>query len=330
MNLFDLLWMNTDLHQTLQNAMQKCLSARTKRVVSPGKIVLRENPSEFDVTSFCLLRLRDKNCVAPIVLGSTQSNFEKALTDVLKPAEGQSIVDAKGIETFHMDMLKAIAGTLGSDYLSMNLVTEQKCVYVPSKGLGAWTAVKTQHSIQFPFTITAPVAEPGAPPGTPGTTVPLTLEIPVFADSVQQKITVEYSGFLDNSRILVVDDSPTTRKLMRYTLATAGYMNLDECADGQTAFNRVTQATPGYDLVIADWHMPNLTGLELLKKLRAMPAHKNLPILLVTGERNKEEIMAAIRERVSGYIVKPFDGETLFKTMKKAAPKVEDAQKQVA
>jgi len=171
-------------------------------------------------------------------------------------------------------------------------------------------------SIRFPFT---------TPKGD------LVIEIPLFDMVQQQKQISEFYGFPETTRILVVDDSSTSRKLSRHHLSAAGYLNVDESVDGQAALSKLLGSRPPFELVVADWHMPNMTGLELLKKIRSIPELKHLPVILVTGEKNKDEIAMAIKEGVSGYVVKPFEGETLHKALKRAHGVVVSLQsKQVA
>ena len=80
--------------------------------------------------------------------------------------------------------------------------------------------------------------------------------------------------------ILVVDDSQTSRRLSRYFLNSIGYYNLDECADGQAAINKLQASKPPFELVVADWHMPHMSGLELLRQVRADRMLSKLPVIL--------------------------------------------------
>jgi len=123
------------------------------------------------------------------------------------------------------------------------------------------------------------------------------------------------------TRILVVDDSATTRKILRKYLAELGYSHTEESSDGAMAWTRIVGTSPKFGLIIADWHMPNLSGLDLLKKIRATEETKELPVILVTAERNRDEVEKAIRSGVTGYIVKPFDPDTLAKALKEIGTK---------
>lgn len=112
-----------------------------------------------------------------------------------------------------------------------------------------------------------------------------------------------------NSKILIVDDFPTMRKIVRGVLKQIGYTNIDEAEDGAQAYEKVEQND--YDFIVSDWNMPNMTGLELLKAVRANPKSKNIPFLMVTAEADKENIVEAVKSGVSNYVVKPFNAGTL-------------------
>ena len=112
-----------------------------------------------------------------------------------------------------------------------------------------------------------------------------------------------------NSKILIVDDFPTMRKIVRGVLKQIGYTNIDEAEDGALAYAKVE--TGDYDFIISDWNMPNMTGLEFLKAVRANPKSKHIPFLMVTAEADKENIVEAVKSGVSNYVVKPFNAGTL-------------------
>lgn len=117
-------------------------------------------------------------------------------------------------------------------------------------------------------------------------------------------------------RILVVDDFPTMRKIVRQVLRQLGYENVQEAEDGRAALEFLRQKG-NIDFVISDWNMPNMTGIELLKAVRAEPAFKTLPFLMVTAEADKESIVEAVKSGVSSYIVKPFNSATLREKIEK-------------
>jgi two-component system chemotaxis response regulator CheY len=111
-------------------------------------------------------------------------------------------------------------------------------------------------------------------------------------------------------KILVVDDFPTMRRIVKTLLRQCGYTNFVEAEDGEKAYNML-KTEPGIEFIVSDWNMPNMTGLELLKTVRADPQFKHLPFLMVTAEAEKENIIEAVKSGVSNYIVKPFTGQTL-------------------
>lgn len=113
----------------------------------------------------------------------------------------------------------------------------------------------------------------------------------------------------DKTRFLVVDDFSTMRRILRNLLKELGYTNVDEAEDGVAALHKL-ESQP-YDFVITDWNMPNMDGLTLLRKIRSNEKLKHLPVLMVTAEAKKENIIAAAQAGASGYIVKPFTAAVL-------------------
>ncbi|SDV46633.1 chemotaxis response regulator CheY [Chitinasiproducens palmae] len=123
-----------------------------------------------------------------------------------------------------------------------------------------------------------------------------------------------------NIKILVVDDFPTIRRIVRNLLKELGYGNVDEAEDGAMGLAKLKGG--GYDFVISDWNMPNMDGLEMLKAVRADAALKDLPVLMVTAEAKKENIIAAAQAGASGYVVKPFTAATLDEKISKIREKM--------
>ncbi|MBT0722926.1 chemotaxis protein CheY [Rosenbergiella sp. S61] len=114
---------------------------------------------------------------------------------------------------------------------------------------------------------------------------------------------------------LVVDDFTTMRRIVRNLLKELGFTNVDEAEDGQDALNKLQAGK--FDFVISDWNMPNMDGLALLKTLRAEERFAHLPILMVTAEAKKENIIAAAQAGASGYVVKPFTAAILEEKLNK-------------
>ena len=123
-------------------------------------------------------------------------------------------------------------------------------------------------------------------------------------------------GDLDtNMKVLLVDDFATMRKIVRNILGQLGIKNVDEADDGSTALPKLKQNK--YDIVISDWNMPKMTGLDLLKAVRADENLKSLPFLMVTAAALKDNIVAAAQAGISDYVVKPFTAATLEEKLKK-------------
>jgi len=112
-----------------------------------------------------------------------------------------------------------------------------------------------------------------------------------------------------NINILIVDDYKTMLRIVRSLLNQIGFNNVDEAANGAEAMNRLREKN--YDLIISDWNMEPMTGLELLKAVRANDKTKNVPFIMVTAESKTDNVIAAKQAGVNNYIVKPFNAETL-------------------
>ncbi len=121
-------------------------------------------------------------------------------------------------------------------------------------------------------------------------------------------------------KFLVVDDFATMRRIVRNLLKEIGYGNADEAEDGVAAMQKLKAG--GFDFVVSDINMPNMNGFELLKSIRAEPGLKELPVLMVTAEAKKEDIMTAAQAGASGYIVKPFTKATLEEKLGKILEKL--------
>jgi len=112
-----------------------------------------------------------------------------------------------------------------------------------------------------------------------------------------------------NMKILVVDDFSTMRRIVKNILRQLNFVNIIEADDGSTALEILQREK--IEFVVSDWNMPKMTGLELLKVIRADDALKHIPFLMVTAEAQQENIIEAVKSGVSNYIVKPFTAETL-------------------
>lgn len=123
-------------------------------------------------------------------------------------------------------------------------------------------------------------------------------------------------------KILVVDDMTTMRKLVIKACKDMGFTDISEAADGAKAWELCLNANPAFDLVISDWNMPNCTGLDFLKRVRADGRLKGTPFMLLTAESEASQVSEAIKAGVNNYVVKPFTGEGLKEkvneTLKKA------------
>lgn len=121
-------------------------------------------------------------------------------------------------------------------------------------------------------------------------------------------------------KILVVDDFPTMRRIIKNLLKDLGYENVDEAEDGVIALEKLRSGS--FEFVVSDWNMPNMDGLTMLQNIRADPDLSQLPVLMVTAEAKKENIIAAAQAGASGYVVKPFTAATLEEKLNKIFEKL--------
>ena len=118
-----------------------------------------------------------------------------------------------------------------------------------------------------------------------------------------------------NMKILVVDDFSTMRRIIKNLLKDLGFTNIQEADDGTTALPMLQQNE--FDFVVTDWNMPGMQGIDLLRAIRSDDSLKHLPVLMVTAEAKKEQIIAAAQAGVNGYVVKPFTAATLKEKLDK-------------
>lgn len=124
-----------------------------------------------------------------------------------------------------------------------------------------------------------------------------------------------------NMKILVVDDFSTMRRIIKNLLRDLGFTNADEADDGNTALPMLQ--TGKYDFLITDWNMPGMTGIDLLRSVRADDNLKSLPVLMVTAEAKRDQIVAAAQAGVNGYVVKPFTAAVLKEKIEKIFERID-------
>ena len=116
-------------------------------------------------------------------------------------------------------------------------------------------------------------------------------------------------------KVLIVDDFATMRRILKNILKQLGFKNLVEADDGTTAWDVLEGQK--IDLIISDWNMPKMTGLDLLKKVRSSDSYKKTPFLMVTAEAQKQNVIEAVQAGVSNYVVKPFTAEAISEKLSK-------------
>lgn len=124
-----------------------------------------------------------------------------------------------------------------------------------------------------------------------------------------------------NMKILVVDDFSTMRRIIKNLLRDLGFTNADEADDGNTALPMLQ--TGKYDFLVTDWNMPGMTGIDLLRAVRADDSLKGLPVLMVTAEAKRDQIVAAAQAGVNGYVVKPFTAAVLKEKIDKIFERID-------
>lgn len=115
-------------------------------------------------------------------------------------------------------------------------------------------------------------------------------------------------------KILIVDDLPTVRMILREMLGQLGFQNIFEAEDGDHAWNLIQEALKedqAFELILSDWNMPGVSGVDLLRQIRGMPVTQNLPVLMITAEGDQAHFTQATLAGVNGYIVKPFELDQL-------------------
>ncbi len=123
--------------------------------------------------------------------------------------------------------------------------------------------------------------------------------------------------------ILVVDDFSTMRRIVKNLLVEIGFKNIEEADDGKTALPILEKG--GIDFLVTDWNMPGMAGIDLLKAVRANPELSSIPVLMVTAEAKREQIMQAAAAGVNGYVVKPFTADTLREKVDKVFARLESS-----
>lgn len=124
-------------------------------------------------------------------------------------------------------------------------------------------------------------------------------------------------------KILIVDDFSTMRRIIKNLLRDLGFDNTQEADDGTTALPMIKSG--GFDFVVTDWNMPGMQGIDLLKEIRSDSALGGLPVLMVTAESKREQIVEAAQAGVNGYIVKPFTAQTLKEKIDKIWERIDAA-----
>jgi len=123
-----------------------------------------------------------------------------------------------------------------------------------------------------------------------------------------------------NMNVLVVDDFSTMRRIVKNLLIEIGFTNIEEADEGNTALPILEKG--GIDFLVTDWNMPGMPGIDLLKAVRANPKLSSMPVLMVTAESKRDQILEAAQAGVNGYVVKPFTADTLSEKVNKVFERI--------
>ncbi|MGK5086250.1 response regulator [Bdellovibrionota bacterium FG-2] len=311
MNIFQVIQSNPDLIAQVQKAVSDTLRGYSKCNLEAKPSFLKDDNNKFKITILSMLNLSTKAVdQGGLALGFTEAAFMKIYESTLN-------MKAEGInaETGDLagELINIIYQTITPELRKKGVTFDVSLPTVLLENqLSDWAKVAVDRSLVFPFSsdqgdLYFEIPEiTEAPPAQPQKNAPLV--------QVQQAAAFP-------TRILLVDDSGTTRKISKKALSELGYSNIIEAADGEAAWQLIVQGNPPVQLVITDWHMPKLTGLQLLENIRRHPETKNLPVVMVTAERNKEEVAKIVKLGAQGYLVKPFDQAALQKFVDKIVNK---------
>ncbi len=312
MSAFKTFFQQNTVGEKLYGAITDFLKKDMKLAIEPLAPTLMASPQPLPFQNLAQLRINGGGRTGVIPFGFVDKATE-ALVDSLAPA-------------FRADPAIKNSPTLGSciakaagDALQPFLQTLEAQMVIPVSGeaLLGWKRFDFTEALLLPFKCKG--AE-------------IRFYVPIVEGAKHTELTRAICGLPETATILVADDSPVMIKMARQVLNTYGFLNVIECPDGAKAAEQFEKNVK-IDLILSDWHMPNMSGIQLLQLVRSKPELKNTPVIMVTGERNKTEVISAIQSGVSGYVVKPFDGKIIMEAIKKAfsaAPAATAAAKKAA
>jgi two-component system chemotaxis response regulator CheY len=300
MNLASLI-SQTDNQQTIAVSFNQVLTDFFK---VPVKLVTRQiiyEPTNIDVKCFGLLRFMQK-VGGNFVLIGTADNFTYNMMKGLDSAE-KSILQELLIEALKKSIITCLPAT--TQEASVNLLFE-----ATEEQIGFLKQVRSARIMRFAYTYKD---------------TQLIFDIPLKAKEYDPGTVFRKIGYGEFARILIIDDSKLNRMILKNYLSAMGFVNVEEAIDGKNAIQKIDEAESCYDLIIADWHMPNLNGIDVLKEVRATDGPARLtPFILATSSKKKDEILQAVEYKASGYLIKPYTADKLFDAMKIAKKTTEE------
>ena len=280
---------NQRIQQTIGSNIGKALLSH--QLISTADFTVSVIPSKATLMmGVSFIRLNFLKGSQMIFLGSSEKNSYALIKEFSQ------------LQKFSEDLAAGIKEAVEQEVIAITGAAEFKGTFVGKEELlGVYKKCESSHFLRFQF-------------GTGEKAVELCL--PLTANIYQSTFILEQLGFAEMSKILIVDDSKMNRLVLKTYLNALGFNQVDEAHDGKVGLNKIMQSLKKYNLVIADWHMPEMNGIDVLRDVRANLDTKNTPFILATSEQKKEEIIEAVKLKVSGYLIKPYALDTLVKALK--------------
>lgn len=295
---FSIVLANLRVQNNISIRLRKCLEQCLEMTFNDCERKLIHENFPFNVKGLSLIRFFTSNRKTAFVIAGTTDNNTIDFFSKLDPKKAEEC-ESLMIQTIHDAIIEEVhAHNQNFDIKSTLMSTEENLSFLKN--------VSTKNSLRFIFK---------------SESLTIAIDIPIGLTGNQAALILENTGFSEQSKILIVDDSRLNRLVLSNYLQTVGFVHLEEAKDGAEAMQKIVQSVSGYSLIIADWHMPTMSGIELLKNVRLNPQTRSIPFILATSEQKKEEVLEALKYKVSGYIVKPYSSDMLLKSMKTAALK---------
>jgi two-component system chemotaxis response regulator CheY len=283
---------NQRIQNTICGKIADLITPALKLNSSAAKIEIIKVKSETLIMGITFLRFNFLKGSQPVVLGTSDKSTYEKIRSYEKLKELSELLSICLNESIHSE----IATLVPANELKKTFIGNDDYV-------GMFKKNESYHYLQMTF-------------GEESN--PIILNIPINSNTYSSNYIYEVTGLIEQSKILIVEDSKMIRAALKNYLNAIGLNNIDEAIDGSEGATKALTSLKKYNLIIADWHMPEMSGLELLRQVRHNADIKTTPFILATSEQKKEEIVEAVKLRVSGYLIKPFTLDMLVKSIKNA------------